>query len=278
LEKGRSTSEVAVMTSFGERWIEQLVEHYNALGPSALGDQQRGDGASARVLKPELLQRLRERLGAPPPDRGVWTSGKAARWMASELGLASLAPRRSWEALRAIGWSMQEPRARDPKTATLEEQDAFKKSEVVAEGPARHPDTPLEALASDERRIGLKPVIRRIWAPIGERPIAHGHHRFEWLDVTAFVSPAAGESFWCISNGVSKPFFEAPLWALPKKPPPGASGCLPKCHTTGRDTTLEDHYCLVSVVSRPSAPLEKPTAARPHLSSYYRTRPLKISA
>ena len=29
--------------------------------------------------------------------------------------------------------------------------------------------------------------------------------------MTAFVSPATGESFWYISNGVSKPFFEALL-------------------------------------------------------------------
>jgi hypothetical protein len=28
--------------------------------------------------------------------------------------------------------------------------------------------------------------IEEVWAPIGERPIAHGHHRFEWLYVTAF--------------------------------------------------------------------------------------------
>ena len=41
----------------------------------------------ARVLKPELLQRLRVRLSEPPPDGGVWTSGKVARWMADELGL-----------------------------------------------------------------------------------------------------------------------------------------------------------------------------------------------
>jgi hypothetical protein len=34
---------------------------------------------------------------------------------------------------------------------------------------------------------------------------------FEWLYVTAFVSPATGESFWRLSNGVSKPFFEALL-------------------------------------------------------------------
>jgi transposase len=176
LAKGHSTGEAAAMTSFGQRWIEQLLERYNALGPSALGDLRRGNGASAKVLKLELLARLRVRLAEPPPDGGIWTSGKVARWMAGELGLASLAL-----------------------------------AEVVAEEAARHPDAPIEAFATDEHRIGLKPVTRRIWAPVGERPIAHGHHRFEWLYVTAFVSPATGESFWYVSNGVSKPFFEALL-------------------------------------------------------------------
>jgi hypothetical protein len=54
-------------------------------------------------------------------------------------------------------------------------------------------------------------VTRRVWAPIGQRPIALGHHRFDWLYVTAFVSPATGETFWYLHDGVSKPFFEALL-------------------------------------------------------------------
>ena len=65
--------------------------------------------------------------------------------------------------------------------------------------------------ATDEHRLGLKPVTRRVWAPQGERPLAHGHHRYKWLYVTAFVAPATGESVWYVSNGVSKPFFEALL-------------------------------------------------------------------
>ena len=50
-----------------------------------------------------------------------------------------------------------------------------------------------------------------MWAPKGERPIALGHHRYKWLYVTAFVQPISGETFWYISNGVSKPFFAALL-------------------------------------------------------------------
>jgi hypothetical protein len=81
---------------------------------------------------------------------------------------------------------------------------------------------PVEAFAVDEHRLGLKPVTRRVWAPIGARPIALGHHRFKWLYVTAFVSPAADECFWHVSSGVSKPFFEALLGMLRKKPAPDA--------------------------------------------------------
>jgi hypothetical protein len=53
----------------------------------------------------------------------------------------------------------------------------------------------VEAFAIDEHRTGLKPILRRVWAPRGQRPIARGHHRYEWIYVTAFVSPATGESF-----------------------------------------------------------------------------------
>ena len=49
---------------------------------------------------------------------------------------------------------------------------------------------------------------RRVWAPIGERPLALGHHRYQWLYVTAFVQPTGGETVWYLSDGVSKPFFE----------------------------------------------------------------------
>ena len=78
--------------------------------------------------------------------------------------------------------------------------------DAVAEEAAKHPDKPVEVFATDEHRIGLKPVTRRVW-----RPIAHGHHRFDWLYVMAFASPATGETFRYVSNGVSKEFFEALL-------------------------------------------------------------------
>src|SRR5919107_2868552 len=92
-----------------------------------------------------------------------------------------------------------------------------KLEQAVAEERAKHPDTPVEVWATDEHRIGLRPILRRVWAPKGERPIALGHHRYKWLDVTAFVQPISGETFWSVSNGVSKPFFAALLALLARE-------------------------------------------------------------
>ena len=91
-------------------------------------------------------------------------------------------------------------------------RDVSKKLEqAVVEARAQHPDKPVEVWATDEHRLGLKPILRRVWAPKGQRPIALGHHRYKWLYVTAFVQPISGEVFWYVSNGVSKPFFAALL-------------------------------------------------------------------
>ena len=128
LALGHTVSQVSATTAFGERWIEQLLARYNAEGPEVLGDLRRRNGASATILKPDLLDKLRLRLGEPPPDGGLWSSRKVANWMAKELGLTSVAPQRGWEALKAIGWSIQKPRPKNPKSATPEEAAAFKKS------------------------------------------------------------------------------------------------------------------------------------------------------
>ncbi|NYS26888.1 helix-turn-helix domain-containing protein [Rhodobacteraceae bacterium 2376] len=107
LAEGRSCAEVSRLTGFVRRWVEELVERYNRFGPSSLGDQRRGNGAKPRLLTPEVLAMLRERVKTPPDDGGVWTAKKVAAVMACELGQASVAPQRGWEALRAIGWTIQ---------------------------------------------------------------------------------------------------------------------------------------------------------------------------
>src|SRR5215207_1709836 len=148
LAKGHTIAAVAATVSFARRWVERLLARYNAQGPQALGDLRRRNGTSPTILKPDLLDKLKDRLREPPPDGGLWTGPKVARWMAGELGLAEILPQRGWEALKAIGWTIQTPRPRHPASATPEEQEAFKKTRMakltgrpeVREPPGRRPD------------------------------------------------------------------------------------------------------------------------------------------
>src|SRR3954451_9498684 len=55
LARGHTIADVAAVTSFGRRWIEQLLARYNAHGPEALGDLRRRNGSAPSVLRPELL-------------------------------------------------------------------------------------------------------------------------------------------------------------------------------------------------------------------------------
>jgi transposase len=128
LAQGRSLAETARLTSFAGRWIERLLARYNAFGPASLGDRRRGNGAPPKLLTPQMLDKLRERLKAPPDDGGVWTAKKVAAFMARELGLGSVAEQRGWEALQAIEWTLQRPRPRHVRSANPEEQVAFKKA------------------------------------------------------------------------------------------------------------------------------------------------------
>jgi len=128
LAEGHTVAEVARLTGFVRRWVEQLLVRYNTFGPSSLGDRRRGNGAQPRILTPEVLAMLRERVRRAPDDGGVWTARKVAAVIAAALGLAEVAEQRGWEALRAIGWTIQRPRPSHAQAATPEEREAFKKS------------------------------------------------------------------------------------------------------------------------------------------------------
>lgn len=46
---------------------------------------------------------------------------------------------------------------------------------------AAYPQERVELWAMDEHRLGLKPVLRRVWAKRGHRPVVRVYHRYEWL-------------------------------------------------------------------------------------------------
>ena len=76
------------------------------------------------------------------------------------------------------------------------------------------PGRKVEVWALDEHRIGLRPILRRQWAPVGRRPIARGRHRFEWLRLHGFVHPTTGAVVWFVCSTVDTDLFGAVLAAF----------------------------------------------------------------
>lgn len=74
-----------------------------------------------------------------------------------------------------------------------------------------HPHAAIELWAQDEARIGLVPIVRRVWAGRGERPIARQRRRFEWLYVYGFVRPSTGQVEWLLLPTVNHELFQLSL-------------------------------------------------------------------
>jgi transposase len=72
---------------------------------------------------------------------------------------------------------------------------------------AAHPGAAVTVWATDEHRLGLLPVVRRVWAPRGQRPTAHVRRRYAWLYVYGFVRPRTGQTWWCLLPTVSSEAF-----------------------------------------------------------------------
>jgi hypothetical protein len=69
-------------------------------------------------------------------------------------------------------------------------------TELQKEFPAHQ----IEVWSFDEHRVGLKPILRKVWAPIGERPSAVVCHRYEWVYLYGFVNPPTGKTEWFIPS------------------------------------------------------------------------------
>ena len=70
-----------------------------------------------------------------------------------------------------------------------------------------YPTAKVELWCEDEHRLGLKPIIRKVWSPIGQRPLVKVHQRYEWTYLYAFAHPKTGEVHWLILPRVNAEVF-----------------------------------------------------------------------
>lgn len=77
------------------------------------------------------------------------------------------------------------------------------------------PQAQVELWATDEHRIGLKPLLRKVWSPYtGMRPLAPVQHRFAWRYLVGFVHPASGRTVFHLATSVSIELFAVELAAF----------------------------------------------------------------
>jgi transposase len=67
---------------------------------------------------------------------------------------------------------------------------------VIEKLEEKYPNQEIEIWFFDEHRVGLKPILRKVWSKIGQRPLAVVSHRYEWLYVYGFVEPKTGRTLW----------------------------------------------------------------------------------
>jgi len=99
---------------------------------------------------------------------------------------------------------------------------------------------PVELWCEDECRIGLVPIVRRIWAPKGKRPVAGHQIKREWLYVYGFVRPGTSETFWLLLPQANTEWMDLALaeWARTVNPK-GRKRCVlvvdgARWHTSGK--------------------------------------------
>ena len=74
-----------------------------------------------------------------------------------------------------------------------------------------YPEATVELWATDQHRIGLKPILRRIWVRKGSHPRVTVQQRFQWLYVYSFVQPTSGHTEWYLLPGVTAEIFSIAL-------------------------------------------------------------------
>jgi len=211
LAQSLPTEKVAAVTGYSRNWIYELVWGYNRLGPESLGDGRHQNFGGKPLLNDVQQAQLWQVLQGDAPDGGLWNGRKVADWMSELLGLR-VSPQRGWEYLRGMRYKLRSPRPEHEEADPIEQQEWKKKLKRVVEQVQKdHPDADVEVWTMDEQRLGLKPVLRDVWVPEGEQPVANVHWRFKWLWLYGFVHPQSGQTYWWILPKVNIKLFNRVL-------------------------------------------------------------------
>src|SRR5262245_3458080 len=114
-DRPRAPAAVAEVVGLSAITVRDVLRRWNQRGPAGLADLRKGNGARPKLTagqRAELLGALKRR----PPDGGLWTGPKVARFVRDRWGV-EVCPQTGWQWLRDLGFTPQVPPPSHPRSA-----------------------------------------------------------------------------------------------------------------------------------------------------------------
>src|SRR5258707_655033 len=218
LARGLTAKVIASITGYSAYWIGRIARRYNECGPDSVKDLRHQSRPSIPLLHASQQDELVAALAtgsAPEGDR--WSGRAVAAWISQRLG-RHVGRQLGWTYLRRLGARLRMTRPRHVQ-ADPQAQADFKQQlrPLLRQVATAFPHASVELWAVDEHRIGLKPLLRKVWTLPGQRPIAPVEHRYAWRYLVGFVHPASGRTVFHLATTVNIPLFEVELAAFARQ-------------------------------------------------------------
>ena len=125
-DEPRTPAQVAGVVGLSDVTVRAVLHRWNAGGPAGVADGRKGNGSAPR-LTARRRDALYVALQKRPPDGGVWTGPKVARYVKARWRV-TVCPETGWRWLVALGFTLQVPRPSHPKAADAPTRRRWKKT------------------------------------------------------------------------------------------------------------------------------------------------------
>jgi transposase len=217
LASGLTAKVIAGITGYSAYWIGRIARRYNEHGPDGVKDQRHQARPGRPLLTAAQQDALRAARGGPAPQHDQWTGRTVAEWIAHRLQ-RRVGQQLGWTYLRRLGARLCVPRPRHVQADPQLQANFKQRLRPLLRGVATaFPQATVELWTVDEHRIGLKPILKRVWILPGQRPVAPVEHRYDWRYLVGFVHPASGRTAWHLATTVNIELFSVELDAFARE-------------------------------------------------------------
>jgi transposase len=125
-DQPRTPAQVGELVGLSAVTVRDVLRRWNEHGPRGISDRRSGNGARPRLTDRQRSQ-LRAALRRRPPDGGLWTGPKLARYVRDRWGV-QVRPQTCWRWLRRLGFTLKVPRPSHPRSAGTAARRRWKKT------------------------------------------------------------------------------------------------------------------------------------------------------